>query len=98
MKKLFGALALIASSVFAYRYAIDRVRAQLMGAAHPAGAMAAVKVPRRLRSRRPAMQRFEYQDATQAIDETWIDEQQLTRSTTPAGDDAKTGTKRADRT
>ncbi len=94
MKKLFGALALIVSSVFAYRYAIDRFRAQLMGAAHPAGAMAAVKVPRSLRARRPVTERFEYRDATQAIHETWIDEQQLVQSSTPAGEDVETGATR----
>ena len=97
MKKLFAALALIASSVFAYRYVIDRMRAQLMGAAHPAGALAAVRVPRRLRTRRPASQRFQYQDATQAIDETWIDEQQLVQSSTPAGDGVDSSATRSGR-
>ena len=63
-------------------------------AAHPAGAMAAVKVPRSLRTRRTASPRFEYQDATQAVDRTWIDEQQLVQSSTPAGDDVESGTKR----
>lgn len=76
MKKLFGALALVISSVLAYRYLIDRFRAQLMGAAHPAGAMAAVKVPRRFRRERQ-QPRFEYLDATQAVDGTWVDEQSL---------------------
>lgn len=94
MKKLLGSLALILSSVFAYRYVVDRFRAQLMGAAHPAGAMTAIRVPRRMRTRRPATARFEYQDATQAVDETWVDEQQLIQSATPAGDGAETGSKR----
>lgn len=88
MKKLFAALALIASSALAYRYAIDRLRAQVMGAAHPAGAMSAVYVPRRMRTRRAAVRRFRYEDATQALDATWIDEQRIVRSATPAGDDA----------
>lgn len=94
MKKLLGALALVVSSLLVYRYVIDRFRAQLMGAAHPAGAMTAVRVPRRMRMRRPAATRFEYQDATQAVDATWIDEQQLIQSTAPAGDGAETGSKR----
>ncbi|MCW2920737.1 MAG: hypothetical protein JWL76_611 [Thermoleophilia bacterium] len=90
MKKLFSALALILTSVFAYRYVVDRMRAQLMGAAHPAGALAAVKVPRTLRKR--TAKRFEYMDATQAVSGTWVDEQQLVRSATRAGDGAQTPT------
>jgi hypothetical protein len=82
MKKLFGAIALVATTVFAYRYVIDRFRAQLMGAAHPAGALAAVKVPRKLRKQA----RFEYSDASTAVGTTWVDEQSLIASATPAGD------------
>ena len=89
MKKLFGALALVITSLFAYRYVVDRMRAQLMGAAHPAGALAAVKVPRKLR-KRPAQRRFEYMDATRAVDGSWVDEQHLVDSATPAGDGATT--------
>lgn len=85
MKKLFGALALVITSLFAYRFVVDRMRAQLMGAAHPAGALAAVKVPRKLRNRAP-QRRFEYTDATRAIDGTWVDEQRLVQGATPAGD------------
>ncbi len=84
MKKLFGALALVITSLLAYRYVVDRMRAQLMGAAHPAGALAAVKVPRTLRTR--GTKRFEYTDATSAVDRTWIDEAALTSAATRAGD------------
>jgi hypothetical protein len=90
MKKLLGALALVVTSLFAYRYVIDRLRAQLMGAAHPAGAMAAVQVPRRLRARRASRKTFEYMDATQAIDGTWVDEDRVVQAATRAGDGSTT--------
>ncbi len=86
MKKLFSALALVVSAVFAYRYVVDRLRAQLMGASHPAGALAAIRVPRRSLRDWRRRDRFEYVDATSAVDRTWIDEQQLVQQSTPAGD------------
>ncbi len=96
MKKLFGALALVITSLLAYQFVVDRMRAQLMGAAHPAGALAAVKVPRKLRSKAP-QRRFEYSDATQALERSWVDEQQLVQSSTPAGDGAASDPTRSDR-
>lgn len=89
MRKLFSALALIITTVLAYRYVLDRVRAQLVGMSHPAGTMAAVRVPRRLRTRtssRPAT----YLDATTAVDASWVDENTLIESATTAGDGSVT--------